>query len=216
MAEKKNAIGTIHHPEFVVINPLWLDTLNKNEYKQGLSEIVKYAIISGDDLLNFIEINIELIQNRNQQVLRSLIKRCIDIKRKIVDDSVSCPEVRDLLNFGHTFGHAIETASQFTVPHGDAVAMGMLLSLKCSAKRRWIDRITIERVSRILKAFELPVEAPTIDPQLLIEWMARDKKSSFGKICLILAQGIGKVSKFPDVPIEEIREVLNEKIADHS
>lgn len=205
---KKNAIGTIYHPQWIIINTRWLDSLDPFQYKQGIAEIIKYGIINSDELLIYIENNIESIQNRNPQVLIPLIQRCIDIKLKIVDDSISCPETRDLLNFGHTFGHAIEAASKFQVPHGEAVAMGMLLSLKLSAKRGWIDWQTVLRVSRILKAFELPADAPQMDPEELIAWMVQDKKSSFGKICLILAQEIGKVSRFPDIPVEEVKEVF--------
>lgn len=205
---KKNAIGTLFHPKWLIINPLWLRSLPWNEYKQGLAEIVKYGVIAGDPLMDFLEKNVQPIQNQESNVLIPLIRQCIEIKQAIVTKSINSPEARDVLNFGHTFGHAMEAATNFQIPHGDAVAMGMMKALEMSALKCGVDRNERLRVKKLLEAFDLPTEVPKIDKELLLHWMQQDKKNRFGKICLILASKIGNVARFADVPLEEVREIL--------
>lgn len=205
---KKNAIGTLFHPKWLIINPLWLHSLPWNEYKQGLAEIVKYGMIAGDPLMDFLEKNVQPIQNQDPNVLTPLIRQCIEIKQAIVKESEISPEARDVLNFGHTFGHAIEAATDFQVPHGDAVAIGMMKALEMSELKCGVDRKERLRVKKLLEAFDLPTEVPKIDNELILHWMQQDKKNRFGKICLILASKIGNVARFADVPLEEIREIL--------
>lgn len=205
---KKNGIGTLFHPKWLIINPLWLRSLPWNEYKQGLAEIVKYGVIQGDPLLDFLEKNVQPIQNQEPNVLAPLIQQCIGIKQAIVKESEISPEARDVLNFGHTFGHAVEAATNFQIPHGNAVAMGMMKALEISARKCGVDRNETLRVKRLLEAFDLPTEVPEIDKELILHWMQQDKKNRFGKICLILASKIGNVARFADVPLEEVREIL--------
>lgn len=205
---KKNAIGTIYHPKWLIINPLWLRSLPWNEYKQGLAEAIKYGVIKKPSLLDFLEKNVQPLQNQDPNALTPLIRQCIEIKQAIVKESEISPEVRDVLNFGHTFGHAIEAATNFQIPHGDAVAMGMIKALEISELKCGVDRNERLRVKTLLEAFDLPTEVPKIDKELLIHWMQQDKKNRFGKICLILASKIGNVAKFADVPLEEVRDIL--------
>ncbi len=204
----KNGTGTIYHPQSVILNPLWLTSLPQNEYRQGLAEAVKYALIEGEPLLNFLEKNIQAIQNQETETLESLIRRCIEIKMEIVRRSENEPEVRELLNLGHTFGHAIEAASHFQIPHGDAVSIGINLALKVSEEKLQFDKNSSRRIQRILEQFGLPTELPSLDREEIIYWMRRDKKNCCGKICLILADKIGNVSRSPDVPLDEVRKVI--------
>lgn len=165
-------------------------------------------MIQGDPLLDFLEKNVQPIQNQEPNVLAPLIRQCIEIKQAIVKESEISPEARDVLNFGHTFGHAVEAATNFQIPHGNAVAMGMMKALEISARKCGVDRNETLRVKRLLEAFDLPTEVPEIDKELILHWMQQDKKNRFGKICLILASKIGNVARFADVPLEEVREIL--------
>lgn len=205
---KKNAIGAIYHPKFLIINPLWLHTLKPLEYRQGLAEAVKYGVIEGEPFLDFLEKNTQAIKNQDTKIMLDLIKWCIEIKTGIVNESKRDPEARDILNFGHTFGHAIESASDFSIPHGDAIAIGMMLALNFSESSGLIDKNSVLRINRILEAFDLPTHLPLLDRDKILYWMKQDKKNRFGKICLILAEKIGKVFKSPELPLEEVKKIL--------
>jgi 3-dehydroquinate synthase len=208
LGAKKNAIGTIFHPKLLIINPLWLRTLTPSEYRQGLAEVVKYGVIEGEGFVSFLEENTQSIKNQDTKIMLDLIKWCISIKSRIVSESQTRPEIRDLLNFGHTFGHAIESASDFTIPHGDAIAIGMNLAMKASSMIGGIDKNSAARIKRILEAFGLPIEMPEINREKILYWMKKDKKNRFGKIYLILAEKIGKVSKSPELPLEEVEKIF--------
>ncbi|MFV0341227.1 MAG: 3-dehydroquinate synthase [Parachlamydiaceae bacterium] len=208
LGAKKNAIGTIFHPKHLIINPLWLRTLSPSEYRQGLAEVVKYGVIEGEDFVTFLEENAQSIKNQDTKIMLDLIKWCVSIKTRIVEESQARPEVRDLLNFGHTFGHAIESASDFSIPHGDAIAIGMNLAMKASSMMGGIDKKSAARIKRILEGFGLPVEMPGIEREKILYWMKKDKKNRFGKIYLILAEKIGKVSKSPELPLEEVEKIF--------
>lgn len=208
LGNKKNAIGTIYHPNFLIINPLWLHSLNPAEYRQGLAEVVKYGVIEGESFVEFLEENSQGIRNQDTKIMLDLVKWCIAIKTRIVNESKVQPEIRDLLNFGHTFGHAIESASDFEIPHGDAVAIGMILAMNLSHEQGLIDKNSVQRIKSILDGFGLPTKLPALDREKILYWMKQDKKNRFGKICLILARKIGKVFKSPELPLEEVKKIL--------
>jgi 3-dehydroquinate synthase len=208
LGSKKNAIGTIYHPKFLIINPLWLRSLSAVEYRQGLAEVVKYGVIEGEPFVEFLEENTQGIKNQDTKIMLDLVNLCITIKTRIVNESKVQPEIRDLLNFGHTFGHAIESASDFAIQHGDAVAIGMILALNLSHEQGLIDKKSVLRIKSILDAFGLPTKLPALDREKILYWMKQDKKNRFEKICLILAQKIGKVFKSPELPLEEVKKIL--------
>lgn len=211
-AGTKNYIGTVYQPNYIIINPLWLQSLPDADYRQGIAEIIKYGIICDAEFFDLIEQQIDDILERKGPVIKKIIEHSILCKEKIVAISQNDPDYRDILNFGHTFAHAIESVSNNQVPHGEAVAIGMCLELRLSFTRGLIDQNSVDRVRKLLRKTGLIGNVPNISLDLLIASMRMDKKTAFGKICLILANKIGKVSKFADITIEEIKESIDEEI----
>lgn len=200
---QKNGIGTIYHPLFVAIDPSWLCFLPKKEISQGLAEVIKYGIITDKSLFSFTEQNIKNFFHASTEITSPIIERCAMHKLRMIEEGS-----RDLLNFGHTFGHAIESASNYAIPHGDAVAIGMILALRLSQKRGMIESAAVESTIHLLTQAGLPTQLPKISPELLLEKMSSDKKRIGEKITLILAHEIGKVSRTLSVSKQEISSVL--------
>ena len=130
----KNQIGVFYQPSLVVSDIHSLRTLPEREMGNGLAEVIKYAMISDEDFFKYLETNLERIKAIDESVLEETIWRCVQIKAKIIQEDVKDTGIRNILNFGHTCGHAIESASNFSVPHGQAVAIGMLIAGKISYK----------------------------------------------------------------------------------
>lgn len=185
----KNLVGTLHHPRTCVCDLNWLATLSPAQYRQGLAELVKHALIADAQFLHFIEDHVGEILARDLSVLEHLVFTSLSIKARFVKADEMDFGARHALNFGHTMGHALE--SHYNLPHGDAVALGMLLEIKLSQHLGVLESDPFERVRALLQRFSFPTQMQISWPQLKT-YLAHDKKSSADKLNLPLIQEIGR------------------------
>ena len=205
----KNMIGAFHQPLAVVADTRVLDTLPERELAAGLAEVVKYGAIADAAFLEWIEANADALRARKPAALAHAIRRSCEIKAGIVAADEREGGVRALLNFGHTFGHAIETASGYgSWLHGEAVAAGMVLAARFSARGGRIPMAHAERLAALIGRLGLPVAPPRIAPETWLELMGRDKKNEDGRITLILLDGVGRASIAKDTPARALEEFL--------
>ncbi|MBF0450965.1 MAG: 3-dehydroquinate synthase [Candidatus Magnetomorum sp.] len=187
----KNMAGVFRQPTFAICDPTLLQTLTSDDYRSGLAEIVKHAVLSDLELFEYIEQNIAGIENRQPDVLERLIYDSVGIKSHIVNQDETEQDVRKKLNFGHTFGHALEKLTQ--IPHGQAVSIGMVMASSIACHHGLLDTADAERISDILVKLHLPVKSEA-SPEKIFQAMKKDKKRQKNSIFLILPTSIGKVS----------------------
>jgi len=192
----KNMIGVFQQPQFAICDPVMIKTLSDTDYRCGLAEIVKHAIIADEQLFQFIENNISGIDKRDAIVLERLIYDSVIIKSEIVRQDETETGKRKILNFGHTFGHAIEKLTQ--LPHGQAVSIGMVMASKFACDRGLCDVSDLHRITDLLKRLKLPVSLE-ISCKKIVDAMKKDKKRKHDAIFTILPQNIGqvKIVKYP-------------------
>lgn len=208
----KNLLGLFYPPRKVLISSEYLNTLPDREMRSGLAEVIKYGIICDPDLFIFLENQMESIINRNKTALDSIIHRCCQNKIRIVQQDEKDRGIRAILNYGHTLGHALESAtlySQFL--HGEAVSIGMHFAARISQALGFVDSAFVERQTELCKRADLPTNLPeNVSPKQLIELMHTDKKSNNGKISLILTKGLGNAFKVDGVDDKVILKTLQE------
>jgi 3-dehydroquinate synthase len=196
----KNMLGTIRQPEFVICDPAMLLTLPEQEYLSGLAELIKTAIIGDKELFDLIERSFDKIMLRNSDLLTLLVAKSVRFKGLIVSNDEMETGLRRILNFGHTFGHAVEM--QKGVKHGFAVASGMELSTEFSFERRYISVDEKERISKLLKRFKLVEKLDLTDDQME-KLVLHDKKKTGSDIHFVFTRGIGKAI-VEKVPVGEV------------
>lgn len=196
----KNILGTIRQPEFVICDPDMLSTLSESEYLSGLAELIKTAIISDSSLFKLIEDKKSEILGRNTLLMTELVAKCIKFKASVVTADEKETGLRRILNFGHTFGHAIEM--QETMKHGFAVASGMELAAAFSAEKGLINKAEYDRIVQMLLSFGL-LNNYGIDENQMRKLIMHDKKKSGAGINFVLIKGIGEAF-FEIIPVETI------------
>ena len=205
----KNMVGAFHQPLAVVADTTVLATLPEREYSAGLAEVAKYGAIFDAQFLAWLEANSDPLRHRDPAALAHAIRRSCEIKAIIVERDERESGARALLNFGHTFGHAIESASGYgTVLHGEAVATGMALAARLSARQGRIAEADAARLVRLLERLGLDVKAPRFAPDVWLDYMGRDKKNQDGRVTLILLDALGRGAVVKDTPDEELRAFL--------
>jgi 3-dehydroquinate synthase len=192
----KNILGTIRQPEFVICDPDMLKTLPEEEYLSGLSELIKTSVIGDRELFEIIESNYDLIMKRDRDLLAYLVTRSVRFKAAVVTEDERETGIRRILNFGHTFGHAIEMLTSFR--HGFAVASGMELATEFSLQRGFIAASEKDRINGLLDKFNL-LRDYEIDPSCIEQLILQDKKKTGKEINFVFVSGIGKafVEKIP-------------------
>jgi 3-dehydroquinate synthase len=200
----KNLIGLFHQPEFVLCDPELLKTLPQKEISCGLAEIVKHAAIADADLFEYLERHAEGILALDRQVIEKLVRVSVRIKSSIVSRDETEKGERRRLNFGHTFGHAIEKVSG--VVHGEAVSMGMVIASALSVKKGLLSAEEDQRLRTVLKNLKLPIRSEA-QSQKILEAITKDKKRAGDRIHFVLLNGIGKAVVEP-ITIKELKETL--------
>ncbi|GAG34927.1 unnamed protein product, partial [marine sediment metagenome] len=175
----KNMIGAFHQPAAVIIDLATLETLPAQEFACGMAEVIKAAMIADAEFFDFLLQNKQKIQTHDRQTLISMITRACEIKADIVQRDETETGPRALLNFGHTFGHAIETCLGYgSIKHGEAVAIGMVLATKLAAQADMIAPNIIEQLTDLLHTFHLPTSLPEkAESKALLAAMKLDKKN---------------------------------------
>jgi len=185
----KNVLGCFKQPEFVICDPAMLRTLPEDEYFSGLAELIKTALIGNAKLFEIIEKNHEGIAGRDQDLLSMCISMAVNFKAAVVSEDEKEEGLRRILNFGHTYGHAIEVYKSFR--HGYAVASGMELAAKFSLSKGLITSEECNRIISLLKSFRLLRKHDIPDDQMR-QLIMRDKKKAGNDIYFVFLDGIGK------------------------
>ncbi|KAF6257353.1 hypothetical protein COO60DRAFT_1271387 [Scenedesmus sp. NREL 46B-D3] len=187
----KNMIGAFYQPRCVLIDTTTLDSLPPRELASGVSEIVKYGLIRDAELFEWLEQNMGKILARDPEAVAHAVERSCINKAEVVAADEKEGGVRATLNLGHTFGHAIETATGYgTLLHGEAVSIGMVMAADMSVRLGWIDASILERMRALLQASKLPITPPeSMSIASFKELMAVDKKVQAGKLRLVLLKG---------------------------
>ncbi len=200
----KNMVGSIWQPRAVLADPRLLATLGARDFRCGLAECVKAAMIADAGLLDFLSERAEAILKLETEAIVSLIDRCARIKAAIVQEDERETGRRALLNLGHTFAHAIESRDN-GLKHGEAVAIGLAAASECAVRTGRLSEGDRQRVVHLLERFGLPLRLPKPDPaEALSRLMRLDKKVAGGRVRLVLPQGLGAASLVDDVPPEVI------------
>jgi 3-dehydroquinate synthase len=212
LPQGKNLVGTIHHPRLVLINLELLTSLSQKEYQSGLAEVIKSAVLGSPSLFEFLTQSTQEINQRQPDVLKKLVVDTCIIKSEIVKQDEKEQNLRAVLNYGHTYAHAIETATNYTqYTHGEAVSIGMSCAAHAAKELGLIDLSFIQRQDSLSQQLGLPIILPDIDNSTLINLMKKDKKSLSGKINLIVPEKVGKVIKATNVATTIINNALKDK-----
>lgn len=188
----KNLIGSIYHPKKIVIDPLVLNSLPKKELCNGIVEIIKISLVTDEKLFNFLEENVVKILNLDMPTLSYIIAESCRLKQNIVEQDERDQNIRHLLNFGHTVGHAIENLSEYTIAHGEAVAIGIAIETRLAMHMKHIDQKIYQRVISLLQKYGMNIEIPdNLTHDSLIQAMTLDKKSIKGIPRFIILKSIG-------------------------
>ena len=210
LPQGKNLVGAFHQPRAVIIDTDTLATLPERELRAGFSEVIKYGALGDAAFFAWLEQNADALLARNQQSLTEAIARCCAQKAGIVARDETEQGERALLNLGHTFGHALETAAGYgALLHGEAIAIGMVLAARLSANLGRAAAGDARRLVTLLERFGLPTTPPLgLEPDRIIGLMQLDKKNLSGRLRLILWRGVGQAEIVSDVDVGAIRHVL--------
>jgi 3-dehydroquinate synthase len=202
----KNLIGAFYQPRAVLIDVATLATLPEREFRGGLAEVVKYGAVLDAEFFAFLESNAERILARDHDCLIHLITRSCAIKASIVERDEREGGLRAVLNYGHTFGHAVETLTGYTsYLHGEAVAMGMVQAARLSQARGFAAQSDTDRIEALLHRLRLPADFPSFPADACREALLHDKKARDQGLSFVLNRGIGD---FAFVTLTDLAEVL--------
>ncbi len=206
LAAGKNLAGAFYQPALVLCDTDTLSTLPEEVFRDGLSECIKYGVIYDAELFR------RFSEPLTSEALEEIIARCVFIKGEVVREDEFETGIRRLLNFGHTAGHAVETCSAFTIPHGHAVAIGMAIIARAAYKHGLCSRECRDGIVSMTERCGLPTRAP-YPAQTLYEAALADKKRSGGSIALIVPREIGRCEVF-ELPVSELLSFLNDGMED--
>jgi 3-dehydroquinate synthase len=204
----KNMIGAFYQPLHVACDLDTLGTLPAREFSAGLAEVIKYGPIADTEFLQWLEANLDALVRRDTRAIAHAVRRSCEIKAAVVGQDERESGLRAILNFGHTFGHAIEAGLGYGEwLHGEAVGCGMVMGLQLSQRLGYVDAAWVDRVTRLIGQAGLPVVGPRLGPDRYLELMRVDKKTEAGEIRFVLIErpGAAIVRSAPD---ELVRQVI--------
>jgi 3-dehydroquinate synthase len=204
----KNMIGSFYQPKLVISDISLLKTLDSRQIGNGLAEIIKYGIIRDANFFSYIENNIDSIRALNDGIVEEAIFRSVQIKTHFVELDEQDLSTRQILNFGHTVGHGIESASHFKISHGEAIALGMIAAIKISFNIGILEKAELIRLVSLIKYARLPFKMPSRKIDRIIESLSHDKKILNGRTRFILIEGIGNALMPQDIDIKTIEQAL--------
>lgn len=205
----KNMIGAFHQPLAVIADVAVLDTLPDRELRAGLAEVIKHGVILDANFVTWLEANVDALLARSRTALEHAVRRCCELKAAVVASDERETGRRAILNFGHTFGHAIEAGLGFGEwLHGEAVAVGMVMAAELSVRSGLIGRAQAERVRILVENAGLPVAGPALAPERYLELMQVDKKAAGGRPRFVLLEAIGRARLHADPAERSVREAI--------
>ncbi len=208
-ARGKNMVGAFHQPCAVIADVTVLDMLPDRELRAGLAEVIKHAVALDAPFMEWLENNIQGLLARERGALAYAVRRCCELKAGIVAADEREAGVRALLNFGHTFGHAIEAGTGYgTWLHGEAIAAGMVMGAELSMRLGLLGKPEVARLRKLIARAGLPVAGPVLAPEKLMELMAVDKKAAQGKVRFVLLEGLGRAALRGGLEERLVREAI--------
>jgi len=215
----KNLVGAFYQPKMVYININFLETLSEREISSGIAEAIKYGIIEDRDLFNLLE-NIgkkknNKIYDRVKGDMEKIVYNCTKIKSKIVSlDEKDIKGIRTKLNFGHTIGHAIEAASDYSklYNHGEAISVGMICATEISKRMGILKKDILNKLELVLKNYKLPLYIHDLNIEKLMQFFWYDKKFTKGIPRMILPIELGKVKIVENIPVNIVKETIRKRI----
>ncbi len=206
----KNEIGAFYQPKMTISDVSTLKSLPKDEFTSGLAEVIKHAVIKDEKFFSYLEKNLDRIRTLDNNVLEAVVAKSAQIKVEFVESDEKDTGLRNMLNFGHTVGHGVESASNFQVAHGQAVSIGMVAAANLAVKLELMDAKNVIRLKNLLKKAGLMTKLQQVEVKQVIRAMQYDKKVQGGKIRFVLPRAIGQVSMTDDVSAAVIEKVLGE------
>ena len=208
-ARGKNMIGAFHQPRAVIADVATLDSLPDRELRAGLAEVIKHGLALDEAFTRWLEGSIDKLVARDRAALTYAVRRSCELKAAIVATDEREAGARALLNFGHTFGHAIESGAGYGAwLHGEAVAAGMVMASELSMRLGHLQKGDVARVRDLIRRAGLPVAGPGLAPERMLELMAVDKKAAKGKVRFIVLEAIGRAALRADPGEAPVREAI--------
>jgi 3-dehydroquinate synthase len=206
----KNLIGAFHQPRLVLTDPAVLTSLPEREYRSGLAEVIKHGIVLDADYFHDLEEHLADVLRRDLPTLERVVAGSCRIKASVVERDEQEAELRAVLNYGHTIGHALEAVTGYKRwAHGEAISLGIVAEARLAEKLGVAAAETTERQRRLLERAGLPVAGTGVVPNAVLEALARDKKARDGRVPFVLAPQIGSFRLVFDVPQAAVLEVLD-------
>jgi len=204
----KNEIGAFYQPRLVISDIDTLATLTPKVLGDGLAEVIKYGVIRDSKLFSYLEENMDRIKPFDAGALEEVVFRSTEIKAEVVAKDELDLDLRAILNYGHTVGHAVESASDFRISHGEAVAIGMLVAARISRDMGILAPGELIQLESLITKAGLPTKATNLDLERLVSAMQHDKKVRQGKVRFILPRSLGEVFITDDVNLSLVRQAL--------
>lgn len=212
LPQGKNLVGSFYQPRFVYMDLGLLATLPRIQIREGLAEIIKYGVIEDEDLFLYLEQNLEKIEALSYDCLRYVITQCVQIKAAVVqEDEREKKGKRQVLNFGHTIGHAIESATGYgRYSHGEAIAVGMIGAARIANKMGFFRESSLVRLENLVMKADLPTRVEGVSEDKLWDALYLDKKIREKALYFVLPRRIGEVFLTDKVPLALVREAVGE------
>ena len=208
----KNLIGSIYLPETIFIDPEVLSTLCEKQWMSGFAEVVKYAVTLDSHLFKTLESSQDSFVEKDPAYIKQLISRCCEIKVDIVKQDTQESGIRKVLNFGHTIAHAIEQCENYTILHGEAVVIGILVESYLSYKIAGLKEEELKRIKQLVNSYSFPLRlSKRCTKEALLEAMKYDKKSRDQEVHFVLIKHIGKVHSFDKKYSTQVRPQMIEE-----
>ena len=209
-ARGKNLIGAFYQPNYVLIDPNVFKTLEEREYKAGLAEAIKHGIIQDESYFEFFDNEYKSVLALESEAVSRVVSRSCEIKSAVVSADEKEAGLRAILNCGHTVGHALETATNYTTfKHGEAVAIGTVVEARIAVDKGWAESSILDRLKNVFAKYGLPIRFPAHAADKAMEAMWQDKKVYSGKITLVVPERIGSARIVKDVDPESIRKGID-------
>lgn len=207
----KNLVGAFYQPRAVLADPVFLKSLSRRDIRNGLAEVIKYAIIKSKSLFNFLEKHRDDILALDKDAVERIVYECASIKARVVEkDEFDRKDIRIILNFGHTLGHAVEAASGYSnrYGHGESIALGMILASEIAVRLDMLKMDQLDRIKNLIGIYSLPVSIKDISIREIMGSYEYDKKFVSGVNRFVLPRRIGSVEVIEDIPYLLIKTVL--------
>jgi len=208
----KNIMGAFYQPKLVFADLRLLDTLPQRQIRSGVAEVIKYGVVCSGDLFDLLEKDIEKLIALEPTTLRRVVNECYKIKADIVSqDEQDKLGIRNVLNYGHTVGHALEMAAEYRLTHGEAISVGMVAAAKLAVRLGVCEQSVYERSKSLIERAGLPshCDDSSVSLDLILKSMARDKKFSNGRNLFVLATKIGESTQREGIEQNVINDIIN-------